>query len=123
MVEDDKEQLIIVKKIFQEEKAILLLNTVLLEMAWVLQTVYQATREDISKALIALIHLPCIVPETKNIVSAINWYAEGMDFGDALHLAVADDHDSKELITFDAAFVRKAKDKTVCIVKEATLKE
>ena len=44
---------------------------------------------------------------TEVLKQALAWYANGLDFADALHLALS--HDAKQLVTFDKKFVKLAK--------------
>jgi len=63
--------------------------TVLLELVWVLES-YDSTRDEIVQALKMLMGLPNFKPKSfEAICYAVNWYAEGMDFGDAIHLALS----------------------------------
>lgn len=63
--------------------------TVMLELVWVLK-VNGCAREEIVKALRLLLGLPNFKPkEFEAICYAIRWYEEGMDFGDALHMALS----------------------------------
>ena len=63
--------------------------TVLLELVWVLES-YDSTRDEIVQALKMLMGLPNFKPKSfEAICYAVNWYAAGMDFGDAIHLALS----------------------------------
>ena len=63
--------------------------TVLLELVWVLES-YDCTRAEILQALRMLLGLPNFKPKSfEAICYAVNWYEAGMDFGDALHLALS----------------------------------
>lgn len=63
--------------------------TVMLELVWVLK-VNGCAREEIVKALRLLLGLPNFKPkEFEALCYAIRWYEEGMDFGDALHMALS----------------------------------
>lgn len=94
---------------------VLLLNSVLLETVWVLESVYGSTARDIGAALETLLHIPGVSAETSGLHQALAWYRKGMDFADALHLASASAH-CEALLSFDSAFIRKAKGKTNCRV-------
>ena len=94
---------------------VLLLNTVLLECAWVLESVYHCTARDVAAALETVLHIPGVSAETSGIHQALAWYSKGMDFADALHLVSAAEH-CEALLSFDSAFIRKAKGKTACRV-------
>lgn len=80
--------------------------TVLLELVWVLES-YDCTHDEVVQALRMLLGLPNFKPKSFEAVCyAINWYAEGMDFGDALHLALSAGDDA--FITFDKALGKSA---------------
>ena len=61
--------------------------TVILELVWVLR-VNGCERAQIIKALRLLLGLPNFKPKNfEALCYAVRWYEEGLDFGDALHLA------------------------------------
>lgn len=63
--------------------------TVILELVWVLR-VNGCEREQIIKALRLLLGLPNFKPKQfEALCYALRWYEEGMDFGDALHMALS----------------------------------
>jgi len=63
--------------------------SVLLELVWVLE-VNGCTREEILKGLRHILGLPNVtMKEMEAVVYALRWYEEGMDFGDAMHLALS----------------------------------
>ncbi len=75
--------------------------TVLLELVWVLES-YGCTREEVVQALRVLLGLPNFKPKSFEAVCyAVNWYETGMDFGDALHLALSAGDEA--FATFDKA--------------------
>ncbi len=85
--------------------------TVLLELVWVLET-YNCTRTEIVQALQMLMGLPNFKPKAfEAICHAVDWYKGGMDFGDALHLALSAGDDT--FITFDRALEKAAAQKNV----------
>ena len=43
----------------------------------------------------------------QELKQALAWYSDGLDFADALHLALS--QDAKQLVTFDKKFVKMAK--------------
>lgn len=80
--------------------------TVLLELVWVLES-YDCTRADVVKALRMLLGLPNFKPkEFEALCYAMRWYEEGMDFGDALHLALSAGDNA--FITFDKGLGKTA---------------
>ena len=67
-------------------------TTVLLETEWVLRSVYGFAREDVARALGALAGLPGVSVESPVLFGeALQRTESGMDFADALHLALRGD--------------------------------
>jgi predicted nucleic-acid-binding protein len=67
-----------------------ILKTVLLELVWVLSSSsgYDLARTVVVERLRHILGLPTIEPEDAVAVAqAIDWYEQGLDFADALHLA------------------------------------
>src|SRR4030067_206025 len=80
--------------------------SVLLELVWVLES-YDCTREEVVQALRALMGMPNFKPKSfEAICHAVNWYEAGMDFGDALHLALSAGDDA--VAPFDKALEKAA---------------
>ncbi len=80
--------------------------TVFLELVWVLES-YQLTRLDIAQALRGLLGLPNFRPQAEEaLCDALSGYAQGMDFGDALHLALS--QNAKRFATFDKSMGKLA---------------
>lgn len=80
--------------------------TVFLELVWVLESC-DCARQEIAKPIRLLCGLDNFKPQNLDALAyALNWYEGGMDFGDALHLAMS----AKETAfkTFDKAFVKCA---------------
>jgi predicted nucleic-acid-binding protein len=111
---DNKRQVAASLRVLQQHNQVLLLNTVLLETVWVLQAVYDASREDVVNALNRL--LAIAIPETPMVVQAVQWFSEGMDFADVLHLATASEAHCDTLYSFDKPFAKVAVGKTDCVV-------
>lgn len=81
------------------------LKSVLLELVWVLSSPsgYKLGRETVHERLLHLLGLNNVECEEPTIVAqALTWYAEGMDFGDALHLAASSELSG--FATFDRRF-------------------
>jgi predicted nucleic-acid-binding protein len=80
--------------------------TVILELAWVLKA-NGCNRGEIIKGLRLLLGLPNFKPKAfEALCYAVRWFEEGMDFGDALHLAMSADDD--EFHTFDKSLGKLA---------------
>lgn len=81
--------------------------TVFLELVWVLESC-DCDRLEIAKSIRLLCGMDNFKPQNLDILAyALHWYEGGMDFGDALHLAMS----AKEsgFKTFDKAFAKIAK--------------
>ena len=96
---------------------IFLAETVMLETEWVLRHAYSFETAAIHNALIKLCGLPNILLSNPHRIQlALLWYAEGMDFGNALHLAAS--QACGTFFSFDRKFIRKAEGRGQCKVKE-----
>ena len=107
-VKDDHRQTILATD-FLASNHCLILKTVLLELAWVLSSPagYNLPRETVHARLLHILGLPNIEAESAaNVAQALTWYAEGMDFADALHLACS--AELAGLATFDQKFAATA---------------
>ena len=92
-------------------------ETVMLETEWVLRHAYNFESTEIHDAFIKLCGLPnVILPNPHRMQSALQWYAEGMDFGDALHLAAS--QACGTFFSFDRKLICKAEGHGQCKVKE-----
>ena len=92
-------------------------ETVMLEVEWVLRHAYDFETAAIHDAFIKLCGLPnVILPNPHRMQIALQWYVDGMYFGDALHLAAS--QACSAFFSFDRKFVRKAEGRGQCIVKE-----
>lgn len=104
-VADDSEQVAVVRQLIAQN-TIFISRTVLLETEWVLRSVYKKTSTDIHRFFQALLNLDNTEVENAEAIShALDWYAHGADFADALHLAVCND---ATLHTFDKNFCKAA---------------
>ena len=80
--------------------------SVWLELVWVLQ-VNDCSRPEIIKGLRHIIGLPSIRPRALDVfLYALRWYEEGIDFGDALHLAMS--AGNERFASFDKAMAKAA---------------
>lgn len=112
---DDPSQYASSKALF-ETHAIFIPITVLLEAEWVLRAAFELSPSQINDALRRVLGLPNVtVADAPRIAQALSWHQQGVDFADALHLALSQSHD--RLKTFDAAFIRKAATLTACRVE------
>ncbi len=107
LVKDDQQQAVEATDFIVNNQC-LVLQTVLLETVWVLgsKTGHNWERQSIVERLRVLLGLPSIaVQNPQAVFRAIDWYASGMDFADALHLANSHGH----FATFDLRLSKKAK--------------
>jgi len=79
---------------------------VFLELVWVLESC-DCARDDIVQALSQLCGLEHFAPpQPEALLGALQWYAAGFDFADAVHLAQS--ADAGVFQTFDRAFAKAA---------------
>lgn len=96
---------------------LLIPDTVLLESEWVLRHAYGFSPSAIHEAFTKLCGLPNVALHNPHrMMVALQWYADGMDFADALHLASS--QGCRMFYTFDQKLVRKAEGRGQCKVKE-----
>ncbi len=63
-------------------------KTVVLELEWVLRGAYRLRREVIAGALRRILEFANVeVEDTAAVSSALQWYEQGLDFADSIHLA------------------------------------
>ena len=115
LIEDDRRQAKMIEETIAlaEEKSIqiLILSEVLLETVWVLESVYQCIREEISQFLEALIFTPVFTfVDSQVIRRATHEYKKGGDFADLLIVNQAKEHQAKKLISFDKKLQNKFPD-------------
>lgn len=100
LIKDDTEQAQWATQ-FLLQRQCLLLPTVILEAAWVMGSKrgYALEPASVAERLRHVAGLPTVVVEQAPLVAqAIDWYEAGMDFADALHLALSG---NAGLATFD----------------------
>ena len=111
LTDDDPAQAAIARQLITGQR-ILLPDTVLLETEWVLRSLYGYSSNRIHHGLNLFSGLPSVqFARPLQVALALGWYAQGMDFADALHLAAAMQNECDALATFDrklAAAARKA---------------
>ena len=106
LLRDDKRQHARVLQLLAGQQDFTAPVSVMLELVWVLE-VNDCSAADIVRGLNLLLGLPNFKPQQADALrQALLGYAHGLDFADALHLALS--HTSQELATFDKAFARKA---------------
>lgn len=89
------------------KKEVFVSKTVLLETEWVLRYLYNKHPNDILNAIHAFLGLQNVsVENIQHIIQALEWYEDGLDFADALHLASSDK--AKAFMSFDKKFCKRA---------------
>ena len=115
LIGDDPAQFKAGQMLFASED-IFIPHTVVLETAWVLRAAFDLDRTTICEAFRKVLGLKNVtVAHPQRVAQAIDWHEAGLDFADALHLALSQDHDS--LKTFDKQFIKGAKGLTACRVE------
>lgn len=107
LLKDDEKQYRTAVSLLQKTQEYTAPPSVLLELVWVLE-VNDCTRDEIVKGLRALFGLPNFKPMAFEAMAyALRWYEAGMDFGDAVHLALSAETDG--FATFDKALGKQAR--------------
>jgi predicted nucleic-acid-binding protein len=108
LTNDDELQAGRAMKLLEQADSVFLPKTVLLELEWVLRAAYGVKPTDIHRSLQHILGLPMVIAESVGQVAvALDFFAEGFDFADALHLASSDT--TEALYTFDERFIRKGR--------------
>jgi len=82
-------------------------KTVVLELAWVLESVAGQPARKVQDCLRHLIALPGVtVEDEEEVHAALELSAKGVDFADGLHLCASSA--CTEMLTFDDRFIRRA---------------
>lgn len=107
LVNDDVAQARRARALVASGEEIFVAPTVLLECEWVLRSAYGFAPTQIAGFLRGLLGLPGLhTDQPQAVAQALHGYGRGMDFADALHLALS--HAAETFYTFDAAFRRSA---------------
>jgi predicted nucleic-acid-binding protein len=107
LTNDDAEQAQKAVAVLASAERILVPHTVLLELEWVLRAAYGLSPETIHRSLLQVLGLANVqVEKSGEIAKALSWYQGGMDFADALHLALATG--VERFLTFDQRFAKSA---------------
>jgi predicted nucleic-acid-binding protein len=108
LTNDDELQAGRAMKLLEQADSVFLPKTVLLELEWVLRAAYGVKPVDIHRSLQHILGLPMVIAESVGqVAAALDYFAEGFDFADALHLASSDT--TAALYTFDERFIRKGR--------------
>lgn len=112
---DDPRQFAASKTLFASEQVFVPVS-VLLETEWVLRAAYRLAPDDVCEAFACVLGLENVsTTDSARMAQAIAWHRQGLDFADAVHLALS--AGLGKLKTFDAAFIRRAKGLSACKVE------
>lgn len=104
---DDPTQLPIALELMRRNR-LFVTKTVLLELEWVLRYTYELSHSAVLSALRTILGYPRLqVEDRADVLIALEGFAEGMDFADALHVATSSH--CQAFATFDRPLARKAK--------------
>lgn len=110
LVRDDARQATRAASLIRDSE-IWISKTVLLETEWVLRSLYGFSTEPLAAALRALAGMRTVFLEDEIAVArALDWFTEGLDFADALHLAST--RNAERFATFDRSLARRARQMT-----------
>jgi len=114
LTRDDEHQFCQAEKIFKQEQ-IFIADTVILETEWVLRYAYGFKAKEIGQAFTMLLGLVNVhVNNAGKLHQVISLHSQGVDFADAMHLSAS--LSCSAFLTFDKAFILRAKDLADCPV-------
>lgn len=107
LLNDDAAQAKRALRLLESAPLVTVTPTIALELVWVLEC-SDCSRAEIIGALRHVLGLPNMrLPNETAFYRAVQWFEQGLDFADALHLALSPANAT--LMTFDKDFVSKAK--------------
>lgn len=107
LLNDDVAQAKRALRLLESAPLVTVTPTIVLELVWVLEC-SDCTRAEIVGALRHVLGLPNMrLPHETAFYRAVQWFGQGMDFADALHLALSPA--PATLMTFDKDFTGRAK--------------
>ena len=107
LVADRPDQVVVVRQLIASD-TVFLSCTVLLETEWVLRARYKKTPTELLQFFRALLETDnTVIEAAEEVGNALDWYAQGADFADALHLAACG---TAVMHTFDRNFCKTARD-------------
>lgn len=111
LLRDDARQLARARALLRAKREYWIPVSVILELAWVLKT-KGVPRTEIALRLKELLALRNVRPQLPEAVwPALHWTEAGLDFADALHLALS--QRAEALLTFDADFAEGAAEQSL----------
>jgi len=107
LLNDDVAQAKRVMRLLETSAQITVTPTIILELVWVLEC-SDCSRAEIAVALRHVLGLPAMrLPNEAALYRAVQWFEQGLDFADALHLGLSPA--TATLMTLDKDFVSRAK--------------
>lgn len=107
LLNDDPAQAKRARRLLEASPLVTVTPTIILELVWVLEC-SDCSRAEIVAALRHVCGLPNMrLPDEAAMFRAVQWFEQGLDFADAMHLALSPANAT--LMTFDKDFVGKAK--------------
>jgi len=107
LLNDDPAQAKRVQQLLERSSLVTVTPTILLELVWVLEC-SDCAREEIAGALRHVLGLPGMrLVNESALYRTVQWFEQGLDFADALHLALSPA--KATLMTFDRDFAKRAK--------------
>lgn len=104
---DDPQQAERAVQVLEEADSLFIPKTVLLELEWVLRYSYELPVAVIADALRRLLgYRKARIEDRPAVLQALAWYATGLDFADALHLASSSA--AERFVTFDRKLKKAA---------------
>lgn len=105
------------KALFSTDNSIFIPTSVVLECEWVLRYAYDFKQPEITTAFQSLFGLPNVHLENPSVIAnAIEWHQNGMDFADAIHLALSEE--AEAFMTFDKSLIKSARKNSTVPVRE-----
>jgi predicted nucleic-acid-binding protein len=104
---DDAEQVEAARLVFSRD-TVFIPKSVLVEFEWVMRGVYHQSRTAIASAIETILGTANVEVEDAPVVArAVDWFRQGLDLADAVHLASSGHVDW--FVTFDAAMRRRSR--------------
>ncbi|MDP1525585.1 MAG: type II toxin-antitoxin system VapC family toxin [Rhodocyclaceae bacterium] len=107
LLNDDAAQAKRALRLLESTPLVTVTPTIVLELVWVLEC-SDCARAEIVSALRHVLGLPNMrLPNAAALYRTVQWFEQGLDFADALHLALSPA--TATFMTFDKDFANKAK--------------
>lgn len=107
LLNDDAGQAKRAQRLLESSSQVTVTPTIVLELVWVLEC-SDCSRAEIAAALRHVLGLPNMrVANEAAFFRAVQWFEQGMDFADALHLGLSPA--TATMATFDKDFVTRAR--------------